>query len=552
MALRKGGLVVFIGLAAAGVQAATDLGTYNGCAANDGQFTSKVLSTTPTPPGPQDPGGNTVLKMAFAKQADGTVDVYFVQKRGPVKRYNAKTNATDSLGIINADFRQNEYGLLGIATRNDFLTNPWLYFYYSFAEQDGSLTQRVSRIKLTSDMAHLDMTTEKVLIKQKRESVTWHTAGAMKFDDYGDLWVAFGDNQQTDAGPGNTADLRGGIVRIHPDESAKGYSIPAGNFGAYFHDYYTTKGQADLAAKYLDTNIVKPEIFIKGTRNAYSIYVDPVKHWVAWGDVGPDQQKQSEEYNLFKNPVFAGWPYYAGAEDMFGITAYGNAGSIAVDNPKTAPLNNKKLGIVTLPPVSDPIFARAEGCAMTGPIFRYDGRITTAGQIPPQMNGKWLITGCDGYGWHLRTLNATADAVSADATLWGTTIRAVTIVDVQQGPDGVLYYVDYGKGTVNKVEYTGTCKDPALIPDQASTDIHAAKAASRADWLSYDRRSLSISAPGAHKAEFLDMQGRVLATLSGTGPATHAMPQLPAAGVYRLRVQSSQGEVVATVPWIQR
>lgn len=551
MSLRKGGLVVFIGLAASGVHA-VDLGTYkDGCAANDGQFTTKVIATTPTPPGPQDPGGNTVLKMTFAKQADGTVDVYFVQKRGPVKRYNAKTNATDSLGFINADFRQNEYGLLGIAARNDFLTNPWLYFYYSFAEVDGSLTQRITRIKMTSDMAHLDMSTEKVLIKQKRESVTWHTAGAMQFDDYGDLWVTVGDNQQTDAGPGNTADLRGGIIRIHPDESTKGYSIPAGNFGSYFHDYYAAKGQAELAAKFLDTTIVKPEIYIKGTRNAYTMYVDPVRRWVAWGDVGPDQGKQSEEYNLFKNPVFAGWPYYAGAEDMTGITAYGNAGAIATGNTKAAPLNAKKLGIVTLPPVSDPIFARAQGCAMTGPIFRYDGRITTAGQFPPQMDGKWLITGCDGYGWHLRTLDAAGETVSGDATIWGTSIRPVTIVDVKQGPDGLLYYVDYGKGTVNKVEYTGTCKDPALFPSPA-VDIRTAKAATRADWLTYDRRSLSISAPGAHKAEFLDMQGRVLATLSATGPATHAMPQLPAAGVYRLRVQSSQGAVVATIPWIQR
>lgn len=546
MVLQRGGVVLLIGLAAAGVQA-VDLGTYNGCAATDAQFTSKVLATTPTPPSSQDPGGNTVLKMAFAKQADGSVDVYFVQKRGPVKRYNAKTGSTDSLGFINADFRQNEYGLLGIATRNDFLTNPWIYFYYSFAESDNSLTLRISRIKMTSDMSHLDMTTEKVLIKQKRESVTWHTAGAMEFDSYDDLWVTVGDNQQTDQGPGNTADLRGGVIRIHPDESAKGYSIPAGNFGAYFHDKYAASGDATLAAKFADTSIVKPEIYIKGTRNAYTMFVDPIRRWVAWGDVGPDQGRVSEEYNLFKTPVFAGWPYYAGEEDMYNIAAYGNAGAISADNPKTAPLNIKKLGVVNLPPVSDPIFARNEACAMVGPVFRYDGRITTAGQMPPQLDGKWLITGCDAYGWHLMTLDANAEKTTANTVIWAS-IRPTTIVDVRQGPDGMIYFVDYGKGTVNRIEYTGTCKDPALFP----TALAPAATPSRADWLSFDRRSLSISAPGAHRAEFLDIQGRVVASFSATGPATHAMPQLPAAGIYRLRVRTTQGEVVATVPWIGR
>ena len=49
-----------------------------------------------------------------------------------------------------------------------------------------------------------------------RKTVSFHTAGALAFDGYGDLAVAVGDNQQTDLGPANTADLRGGILRIHP------------------------------------------------------------------------------------------------------------------------------------------------------------------------------------------------------------------------------------------------------------------------------------------------------------------------------------------------
>ena len=150
-----------------------------------------------------------------------------------------------------------------------------------------------------------------------------------------------------------------------------------------------------------------------------------------------------------------------------------------------------------------------------------------------------------------------------------------TLVDLKQGPDGALYYVSWNTG-IYKIEYTGTCADATLLPEHtgcadpkaSNYDAKLPKAfhdqrlcaggtavrdfASRADWLSYDRRSLSISAPGAHRVEFLDLRGRVAATLSAGGPATHAIPALPAAGIYRLRAVSGLGEVHATYSWLGR
>jgi cytochrome c len=371
----------------------------------------------------------------------------------------------------------------------------------------------------------------------------------MQFDDYGDLWMTIGDNQQTDKGPGNTADFRGGILRIHPDDAApNGYTIPKGNFAEVFK----AKATGDMAAKWADTNVVKPQIYVKGTRNAYTMFVDPVRRWVGWGDVGPDQGNVSEEYNLVKEPVFAGWPYYAGEEDMTGISAYGNAGAIKAGSTKAAPVNGAGLGIKNLPPVTDPIFARNQGCAMVGPIFRYDGTNTYAGQFPPQMNRKWLIGGCDGYGWHLITLNDAGTSFTKNETIWSQmTPKVTTLVDAKQGPDGAVYYVDYGKGTVNKIEYTGTCKDPSMLPEVAPANPNLTrKTPSRAQWLAFDRRSISVSAQGGHQIEILDLHGRVLAALSGTGPQSHAMPLLPAAGLYHLRVRAASGEVFAALPYI--
>jgi hypothetical protein len=168
------------------------------------------------------------------------------------------------------------------------------------------------------------------------------------------------------------------------------------------------------------------------------------------------------------------------------------------------------------------------------------------------MNRKWLIGGCDGYGWHLITLNDAGTSFTKNETIWSQmTPKVTTLVDAKQGPDGAVYYVDYGKGTVNKIEYTGTCKDPSMLPEVAPANPNLTrKTPSRAQWLAFDRRSISVSAQGGHQIEILDLHGRVLAALSGTGPQSHAMPLLPAAGLYHLRVRAASGEVFAALPYI--
>jgi glucose/arabinose dehydrogenase len=561
---------ILIAVANWGAQGA-DLGTYKGCAANDGQFKNTQIYKGPTVT--SDVASNGVLKFTFVKQADGSADVYFIQKQGTVLRYNGKAGTVDTLGTVTVDFSIGEYGLVGVAARNDFLKNPWLYFMYASKETGAdSLSFRIARIKMKAGLAGIDNASEKVLVKIPRKKVNWHTAGDMMFDAYDDLWAAIGDNQQTDLGPGNTADLRGGILRIHPDESAKGYSVPAGNFGEKMAAYYKTQGKPDVAALFSDTAKVKPEIYVKGTRNAYTIFVDPVRRWLAWGDVGPDQGKVSEEANLVKEPVFAGWPYFAGEEDMVGVSPYGIP--VPAGSTRAAPVNSSAVsGVRNLPPIREPIFARPEGCSMTGPIFRYDGSVANPAAFPPQFNRKCLVSGCDGFGFHLMTLDSAGDKISGNLQIFPT-IKPQTLVDLKQGPDGVLYYVSWNQG-LYKIEYTGTCKDETLLPEKTGCaeptasnydpklpkayndprlctgGTGIAMAARSAGWLGFDRRSISVSAPGAHRVEILDLEGRRIALLEGAGPATHAMPALPSAGVYRLRAHSSLGEVQTSLSWLK-
>ncbi len=551
-------------LAPAGA-AAVPLGTYKGCAADDGQFKQTQIWK-----GPQigvTAVSNGGLKLAFGTQPDGSVDVYFIQKQGTVKRYNGKTATVDSLGTLGVDF-MGEYGLVGIGTRDDFARNPWIYLYGSFLEADGSPTLRLFRIKLNAAGTALDMATEKILLKFPRAKSTFHSAGDIQFDAYGDLWLAVGDNGQTETGPGNTADLRGNILRIHPDESAQGYSIPKGNFAEVYSTYWKGLGKTDLAAQYADPAKVKPEIYVKGTRNPYTITLDPVRRWLTWGDVGPDQGRVSEENNLVKQPYYTGWPYFAGEEDMAGQAPYGP--KIPAGSTRAAPVNTLAgAGVKELPPNREPILARQQGCALTGPIFRYDGANPAAAQFPPQVNGKWLVSGCDGYGYHLLTLDTAGEKIIENVSVFAN-FRTATQVDLKQGPDGALYYVSWALG-IYKIEYAGTCKDPALLPEKtgcadagspnydpkinpAYNDPRLCSGAiailphqGPVPWLRIDAHSVSVAASGPHAFSLSDAAGKVIYRASGSGPMTHALPSLPA-GVYHLRATSALGAAARVLP----
>lgn len=553
----------------AAAASAVDLGTYKSCAAGDGDFKRTELFKGPTVT--SDAASNGLLKLAFVSQTDGSVDVYFVQKQGAVKRYNGKSGTVDELGTIpSVDFHA-EYGLVGIGASKDFLKKPELFLMYSIIES-GNHVYRISRFKLNASLASLDLASEKILIKIPRKNVSWHTGGSMVFDDYGDLWISVGDNQQTETGPANTADLRGGIMRIHPDDSPKGYSIPAGNFGAHMSAAFKAQGNTELAALYADTGKVKAETYIKGTRNAYTIDVDPVRRYLVWGDVGPDQGKVSEEANLVKQPYYAGWPYFAGEQDMGGVQPYDIA--IPKGSLKTGPVNNLAglAGVKQLPPVRDPIFSRTQGCSMTGPIFRYNGALTNASQFPPQFHRKWMISGCDGYGFHLLTLDEASEKVLTNTKIFSQ-FSTQTLVDLKQGPDGALYYISWNTG-LYRIDYTGACKDAALLlektgcaePGAANYDAalpkefndprkciaptSLARAIPGDRWLSLQGRSLNVDAPGRLEIEIVDAGGRVVYGVSGEGPRRFELPVLTARGIYRIKVKSDYGTEVRRLPLV--
>lgn len=512
-----------------------NLGTHNGCVATDANFAITRISSGLAQP----------LKLAFDLQANNVVDVYFVQKGGLFRKRTGSTGVVTTVGTIPAA-TGGEDGLVGLVFDPAFKTNRYVYFMYSY--NTGESTFRISRFTMNVTFTALDMTSEKVLIRMNSVRGEWHTAGAMQFDDYGDLWITIGDNEQTENGPANTADMRGGIIRIHPDNSTRGYTIPAGNFGAAMAARYATSNPT-LSAQYADPAKALPEVYIKGTRNAYTMYVDPVRRWVAWGDVGPDQGQISEEYNLEKAPDFMGWPYFAGNQSLGGVTPYNVSPTIPTGIVKTAPVNNLAglLGVRQLPAVNDPLYPKNQSCAMVGPIFRYNGdNYLSASQFPPQMNRKWLVSDCNnGYGYHLLTLNAAGDAITTNQTIFAG-YATNTLTDIKQGPDGAVYIAQQGAGAIDRIEYTGTCADQSLKLET----VTGTKLSSRAptpEWLKVGSRIVSILAPGPHSIQIMDLQGRTVSSLNGDGAKTHVLP-VRDARVYYLTVTSSKGSATSVLP----
>ncbi|MCW1925706.1 malectin domain-containing carbohydrate-binding protein [Luteolibacter arcticus] len=263
---------------------------------------------------------------------DSNGNIYLVERRGAVKRHNPVTGVTTTIGTIST-YSGGDFGLLGIALDPGFdpdtPASQHLYINYSVNPATATDT-RLSRFTLNAS-GNLDLMSEKILMEVyvNRPSTYgyngYHQSGCLRFDAAGNLWIGCGDN--TDAsqysprnagnimldarkGSPNTADLRGGLLRIKPaigggPPEHPNYTIPAGNLFP------------------LGTPATRPEIYTMGARNCFRFCIDPHTGWVYYGDVGPDSSvdafgvafggpRAHDEFNQVRSPGWFGWPYFIG------------------------------------------------------------------------------------------------------------------------------------------------------------------------------------------------------------------------------------------------
>jgi hypothetical protein len=398
----------------------------------------------------------------------------------------------------------------------------------------------------------------------------------MQFDNFGNLYINVGDNEAEANGPANTADLRGGILRIHPDASiAKGYTIPAGNFGDYWAQQWQNQGLAARATAYRDTAIVKPEIYIKGSRNPYGSGTDKNRlGWIAWSECGPDIQR-AEEYNITSHPAFSGWPFWHGnaVKQLSFANEYNETPEPitptlwALFNPASnlpaVPVNNwsNANGYDTLPLMHMPIYQPEISCSQGGTIIRYDGSINNTGKMPPHLDNTVMFTEVGGPGdvYGVKYDTVTGAKVGTVVKVFTSLSRSSSApnlgnsLDFQQGPDGALYSVNWGEGCCNgdrgglasegiaRITYTGTCQDPGLIPVAVQNPIIRTDV----NWLQMGANSFSVSTTGPHEIQIMNSQGRVLSSFKGEGGREYKMPaNLPQAAVYFLQAKTNQGTAI--------
>jgi len=422
------------------------------------RFTRKILSEKLDEP----------LQMIVSKDNK----VLFIERKGNIKLYNPATNTTAIIATIPVSTKyksqtghisEAEDGLLGVVLDPDFDTNHWMYLYYSEA---GDVARNIlTRYEYVNDQ--LVLSSKKIVLEvpTQREQCC-HTGGKMAFDDKKNLYLTTGDNTSSKATgyspsderpgredwdaqrtSGNTNDLRGKILRIHPEANGT-YTVPDGNL--------FPKG----------TEKTKPEIYVMGIRNPYSIFFDKRSGYLYWGEVGPDAGRDSvnkgprsyDEYNRTKKPGFFGWPYFQADNKPYPKYNFATRETGPLADPEK-PVNNSpnNTGLTNLPPTNKamiwysynaseefPVLGTGGRSAMLGPVYHADDYGSSKKRFPDYYNNKLFI-----YEW-LRdwiidvTFDNDGNYQSMERFL--PTLRFSHPMDIKFGPDGDMYVLEYGQG----------------------------------------------------------------------------------------------------------
>jgi hypothetical protein len=420
---------------------------------------------------------------------------------GKIQVYKPGSATPTLAGTIPTRF-ENEDGLLGVAAPPDFAQSHFLYVFYSDPDKVNR-AHVLARYTVNGDV--LDMASRVEILRYARvQNGIYHAGGGMAFDDKGNLLVSTGDDTNPHDAPNdgygaiywkepgkdaqksaaNTNDLRGKILRIHPEAAAvngKYYTIPAGNFKEVFSSFYTA---ADLAK-------VRPEIYAMGLRNPYRFTVDSKTGWVIWGEVGPDANDDNanrgrmghDELNVAPKPGFFGWPYCNGNQFAYNNVDYSGASGVPGAKFDCANIVNgspNNTGVSKLPPALPPVIWYAGNnrtdfkemgaggeTAMAGPVYHYDKALNSATKFPPQYEGRLFF-----WDWSRRVhkLVSFKSDGKLDKILDFPDATLKSDISAQYGPEGALYILQYSetgygdtKSALIRIDYTGP-RDESCLP----------------------------------------------------------------------------------------
>lgn len=330
------------------------------------------------------------VPMELAIAEDGRL-FYTELFNGKLWMYNTKTGESKEVHQLEV-MNKGGSGLIGVTLDPNFSSNKFIYLYFSPPLEEEPFFFHLSRFVLNDDNS-LDLASEKVLLKvpvQKNSGA--HHGGSLAFDSNGNLIISTGDSttpfpsngyapiderpeteyfsMDAQRSSANTNDLKGKILRIHPEPDGT-YTIPEGNLFPQ------------------GTDKTLPEIYAMGCRNPYRIAVNPKTGTVYWGEIGPDAGKDSvqgprgyDEFNQAKMPGNYGWPYFVGNNSAYADWNFATATAGAAFDP-LKPINESpnNTGLRELPAATPPIIWYPYAASTEFPELGKGGRSAMAGQF---------------------------------------------------------------------------------------------------------------------------------------------------------------------------
>jgi cytochrome c len=408
---------------------------------------------------------NIASPMELATARDGRV--FFTQLMGNFSVFNTHTGQFKVIHKFPITY-EGGTGVIGLTLDPKFENNQFVYIYYMPAGQTVEpLNFQLSRFKL-SPLNVLDLKSEKILLKVPVQKVSGaHHGGSLAWDKNGNLYLSTGDSSSPfpadgyaplDERPGtehysldaqrsagNTNDFKGKILRIHPEADGT-YTIPEGN----------------LFPK--STAKTKPEIYVMGCRNPYRIAVNPVTSVLYWGEVGPDAGKDSprgprgyDEFNQARKAGNFGWPYFVGNNYAYSHWDFVTNTPGPNFDPK-APVNNSpnNTGLNVLPPATPamiwypyaasdefPELGMGGRCAIGGGFYEYDASVKNPNKFPEYYNGTLFMADWM-RNWVINLKFDKDENYLRNEAFMPANGDFRRPIDMEFGPDGILYMLEYG------------------------------------------------------------------------------------------------------------
>ncbi len=353
-------------------------------------------------------------------------DMYIWQRDGVVRVYaDGQLLPTPFVDLSSQVNTYLDRGMLGMALHPNFEQNGYVYFSYvhETGGNTGDSGPRLSRlVRVTADPSNHRVAlpgSEVVLIGNVPAAAGIHTVGALRFGPDWRLFFGNGDASfPSDLGAVNALSVdsySGKILRLNDDGTAPGDNP--------FDD---------------GTNSVRSKVWAYGLRNPFRFALHPVTGEPFIGDVGWDTWEEVDNGPAGSN---FGWPCYEGeaAQDFY-AAATPEVCALYPPASVTAPVFT--YSHADLPPVPGAIVA---GDSITAGSF-YSG-----GVYPSTYAGNFFFTDYVA-GWIARMVVDDAGNVT-DVQPFATGLNGP--VALEEGLDGLLYYVSFVTGEVRRIRYLG-------------------------------------------------------------------------------------------------